>query len=112
MTETTTSVGVRLSKKLLEYIDSEAEKENVDRSVIIRRLIELGAAELEKEKAAKLYMESKVSISGAAEAAKLTIPEMVEYLVAKGYRSEYSVEDFRRGVALLEKKLADEKTRS
>ena len=35
--------------------------------------------EVEKEKAAKLYMEGKISISGAAENAKLTIPEMVDY---------------------------------
>jgi predicted HTH domain antitoxin len=108
-TETTTSVGVRLSKKLVEYIDREAEKESVDRSVIIRRLVERGAAELQKEKAAKLYMEGKTSISGAAEEAKLTVPEMVDYLVTKGYKSEYSMEDFTRGVTLLEKKLKQNK---
>jgi predicted HTH domain antitoxin len=101
----TTSVGVRLSKKVLEYIDKEAERESVDRSVIIRRLVERGAAELEKEKAAKLYIEGKISISGAAEMARLMIPEMVDYLVSKGFKSEYSVEDFRRGATLLEKKL-------
>ena len=63
------------------------------------------ATELEKEKAAKLYMEGKVSISGAAEIAGFTIPEMVDYLVCKGFKSEYSVDDFRRSVTLLEKKL-------
>ena len=104
----TTSVGVRLSKKVLEYIDNQAKKESVDRSVVIRRLVERGAAEFEKEKAAKLYMEGKISISGAAEIADVTIPEMVDYLVCKGYRSEYSVNDFRRGVTLLEKKLKEE----
>lgn len=55
-------------------------------------------------------MEGKVSISGAAETAKLTIPEMVDYLVCKGFKSEYSVEDFRQGVTLLEKKLEEKKT--
>jgi predicted HTH domain antitoxin len=108
----TTSVGVRLPKRVLEYIDKEAERQSVDRSVIIRRLVEIGAAELEKEKSAKLYMEGKISISGAAEIARLTIPEMVDYLVCKGFRSEYSVEDFRRGEALLEKKLKQRKTKN
>lgn len=97
---------MRLSKKIVEYIDREAEKESVDRSVIIRRLVERGAAEFEKEKAAKRYIEGKISISGAAEDAKLTIPEMVDYLVSRGYRSEYSMDDFRKGVTLLEKKLS------
>lgn len=105
----TTSVGVRLSKKFLEYIDKQAKTESVDRSVVIRRLVERGAVEFEKEKAAKLYMEGKISISGAAENAEVTIPEMVDYLVCKGYKSEYSVNDFRRGVTLLEKKLKEQK---
>jgi len=48
-------------------------------------------------------------ISGAAENAGVTIPEVVDYLVCKGYRSEYSVNDFRRGVTLLEKKLKEQK---
>jgi predicted HTH domain antitoxin len=109
LTETTTSVGVRLSKKLLDYIDKEAEKESVDRSVIIRKLVERGVAEMEKEKAAKMYMEGKVSISGAAQTARLTIPEMLDYLVSQGYKSDYSMEDFRRGVTLLEKKLKKSK---
>lgn len=105
----TTSVGVRLSKKVLEYIDKQAKTESVDRSVVIRRLVERGAVEFEKEKAAKLYMEGKISISGAAENAQVTIPEMVDYLVCKGYKSEYSVYDFRRGASLLEKKLKEHK---
>ena len=105
----TTSVGVRLSKKFLEYIDKQAKMESVDRSVVIRRLVEIGAAEFEKEKAAKLYMEGKISISGAAENAQITIPEIVDYLVCKGYKSEYSVNDFRRGVTLLEKKFKEQK---
>jgi predicted HTH domain antitoxin len=108
----TTSVGVRLPKKVLEYIDQEAERQSVDRSVIIRKLVEKGAAELEKEKAAKLYIEGRVSISGAAEKAGLTIPEMIDYLVRKGFKSDYSIEDFRRGVTLLEKKLKKRKTHS
>jgi predicted HTH domain antitoxin len=68
----------------LEYIDKQAKKDSVDRSVVIRRLVERGAAEFEKEKAAKLYMNGKISISGAAEIADVTIPEMVDYLVCRG----------------------------
>jgi len=102
------SVGVRLPKDVLDYIEEEAKKEKVDRSAIIRRLMEKGIAESKKERAAQLYMEGKTSISGAAEVAALTIPEMVEYLVGKGYKSSYSLEDFRRGVTLLEKRLKQE----
>ena len=99
----TVSIGVRLPKELLDYIEEEAEKENVDRTTIIRRLMAKGIAESKKERAAHLYMEGKTSISGAAEMAALTIPEIVEYLVDKGHKSSYSLEDFTRGVTLLEK---------
>ena len=104
----TVSVGVRLPKDILDYIEEEAKKENVDRSAMIRRLMEKGIAEFKKERAAQLYMKGKTSISGAAEVAALTIPEMVEYLVRKGHKSSYSLEDFRRGVTLLEKRLKQE----
>ncbi len=70
------------------------------------------AEAFEKEKAAKLYSEGKISISGAAEIAKLTIPEMADYLVCKGFKSEYSVDDFRRGATLLEKKLKQKETKN
>ncbi len=43
----------------------------------------MGAAEFKKEKAAKIYMEGKISISGAAEIAGLLIPEMVDYIVVR-----------------------------
>ena len=65
------------------------KKEAIRPISYIRWLVEIGAAELEKQKAAKLYMEGKISISGAAEAAKLTVPEIVDYLVCKGFQSEY-----------------------
>jgi|YelNatPaOPRAMG01_1025707.scaffolds.fasta_scaffold178223_2 predicted HTH domain antitoxin len=64
---------------------------------------------INKEKTAELYMAGKTSISGAAEDAKLTVPEMMDYLVSKGYKSEYSLEDFTRGVTVLEKKLKQNK---
>lgn len=107
MTETE-SIGVRLPKDVLKYIEEEARRENVDRSAMIRRFMEKGIAEFRKERAAALYMEGKTSISGAAEMAGLTIPEMVQLLVSKGYRSSYSLEDFRRGVKLLQKMVKPE----
>lgn len=107
MTETE-SIGVRLPKDVLKYVEEQARRENVDRSAMIRRFMEKGIAELRKERAAALYVEEKTSISGAAEMAGLTIPEMVQLLVSKGYRSSYSLEDFRRGVKLLQKMVKPE----
>jgi len=103
----TTSVGVRLPKQILKYVEEQAKRENVDRSVMMRRFMERGIEEFKKDKAASLYAQGKLSISGAADMATLTIPEMVQFLVERGYRSSYSLEDYRRGVELLEKKLKE-----
>ncbi len=101
----TVSVRVRLSRDVLDYVEEEARRESLGRSTMIRRLVERGIAESRKERAVEFYMEDKTSISGAAEMAGLMIPEMVEFLVRRGYKSGYSLEDFRRGVTLLEERL-------
>jgi len=104
-------------KGLPEVTINKKEKDEIKRSIQDMKkgncvTLESGVAEFEKEKAAKLYMEGKISISGAAETARLTIPEMADYLVCKDFKLEYSVEDFRRGTALLEKKLKQRKTKN
>jgi len=75
---------------------------------MIRRFMEKGIADFRKERVAALYVEGKTSISGAAEMAGVTIPEMVQLLVSEGYRSSYSLKDFRRGVKLLQKTVKPE----
>ncbi len=95
------SIGVRLPRKLLKALEDKAEEENVDRSTIIRQLIVKGLKEYKKEKAGRLYTSGKISISGAAEMAELTIREMIEYLIEKGYRSTYTYEDLKREIKVL-----------
>lgn len=48
-----------------------------------------------KRKAAEQYRSGKITISKAAEKAGLTVWEMEQYLVSKGYRPQYSTEDLR-----------------
>lgn len=96
------SIGVRLPEKLLKLLEEKAAEENLDRSTATRQMIARGLEEYRKEKAAKLYREGKTSISGAAEVAGLTIREMIEYLIEKGYRSSYSYEDLKKELKVLE----------
>jgi len=95
------SIGVRIPKKMLEVLEERAEEENVDRSTIIRQLVVKGLKEYKKEKAARLYRSGRISMSGAAEQAELTIREMIDYLIENGYRSEYSYEDLRKEIKVL-----------
>ncbi len=95
------SIGVRIPKKMLEVLEERAEEENVDRSTIIRQLVVKGLKEYKKEKAAKFYRSGKISISGAAGMAELTIREMIDYLIENGYRSVYTYEDLRKEIKVL-----------
>ena len=49
------------------------------------------------------YKKGKTTMSGAAQQANLTIWEMEEYLIDKGYKSEYSIDDLEKEIALLNK---------
>lgn len=54
-----------------------------------------------KEKAAEVYLEGKITLSEAARESNLTIWEIEKYLIEKGFKSEYSLEDLEKEVDLL-----------
>lgn len=87
------SVGIRLDEGFLLELDKMSRNEGTDRSTLIRRLIKKGYQEHLKEKAAERYMRGEITISKAAEDANITLWEMEKFLVERGYRSAYSVED-------------------
>ena len=47
-------------------------------------------------------MKGELSISGAADMAKITVWDMMNYLVDEGYRSDYSSTDTMEELELLE----------
>lgn len=84
--------------------DDDAVRANrapLDKSTIIRRFIAEGLREYKRERAARHYKEQRVSISGAAELAGLSVREMIDYLIRGGYKSRYSYEDLKKEMNLL-----------
>lgn len=94
-------IGIRLPKEILKKIGELSKKQMEDRSTVIRKLVMQGYIQLMKEEAAKLYIEGKITFSEAAHQANITLWEMERYLIEKGYRSEYSIEDLEKEVKLL-----------
>ena len=94
------TVGVRIPEEILRDLEDSAKEENIDKSVVIRRFIIEGLRGYRRERAARFYNERRVSISGAAELAGLTIREMIEYLIRKGYKSSYSYKDLKKEMEL------------
>jgi len=54
------------------------------------------------ENVAILYKKGKITLSEAANKANLTLWEMEKFLVDRGYKSEYSIEDLEKEMMLLE----------
>ncbi|MCD6203869.1 MAG: UPF0175 family protein [Methanophagales archaeon] len=97
------TIGVRIPEEILKELEESAKEENTDKSTVIRRFILEGLREYRRERAARLYKERRVSIDGAAELAGLTVREMVDYLIKRGYKSSYSYEDLEKEMGLFRK---------
>ena len=95
-------IGIRLPKEILDKIDRLSTEEMLDRSSIIRRLVMIGYLDLLKKKAAEEYVQGKITFSEAAHRAGINLWEMEQYLVERGYKSDYSLEDLEKEMELLE----------
>lgn len=96
-----TSIGVRVPDDLLEKLDRLSDEEGVDRSTVIRRLLERGYQDYLTEEAADRYRRGDLTITEAADLAGLTVWELERYLVQAGYTSAYSITDLDREVTSL-----------
>jgi metal-responsive CopG/Arc/MetJ family transcriptional regulator len=95
------SLGVRLDKKVVEELNRIADEEHEDRTTVIRKLIADAIGNYKKDKVLRKYEQGRISISRAAEETGLTVGEIEEYMVSKGYRSKYSTLDLERELELL-----------
>jgi predicted HTH domain antitoxin len=95
------SLGIRLDKKMVKELNQIADEEHVDRTTVIRKLIAEAIQNYKRDMVLQKYEQGKISISKAAEDTGLTVGEIEEYMVRKGYRSRYSTEDLERELELL-----------
>ncbi|MBI2452169.1 UPF0175 family protein [Candidatus Pacearchaeota archaeon] len=96
-------IGIRLPKDMIKRIENLGKSQMEDRSTIIRKLLLVGYLQFIKEEAAQEYIEGKITITEAAKKSNLTVWEMEKYLVEKGYKSEYSIDDLEKELKLLKK---------
>ncbi len=94
-------IALRLDKELMKKIDAIVIEMSLDRSAVMRNLLKAGIREFMKENASKLYKEGKTTLSKAAQLAGLTFFEMEQYMIEKGFKSEYSIDDLEEDMLLL-----------
>lgn len=95
------SIGVRLPDDLLERLDRLSEEEGLDRSTVIRQLLERGYDAFMLEHAADRYRRGEITLSRAAALADCTLWEMQQRLIQDGYTSTYSIADLEQETAAL-----------
>jgi len=89
------AIGIRVEPEFLKKIEKLGKEESMDRSTAMRMLLEQGYKSHMKKKAAEKYRQGKTTMSSAAGEANLTIWEFEQYLIANGYKSQYSIEDLK-----------------
>ena len=95
------AIGVRFDEEFLKELEKLCSLEHSDRSTLIRKFSYLGYKEYMKQRAARDYLEGRVTISKAAIIAGITIWEMEQYLVSAGFVSKYSLKDLEEELKLL-----------
>ena len=90
------AVTARLPKEMVREVERLAEKMKVDRSELIRRLLDSALREKRVEGAVQAYQEGRVTLWKAAEMAGISLREMMELVREKKIPVSYTLEELRR----------------
>ncbi|MDI6902516.1 MAG: UPF0175 family protein [Methanocellales archaeon] len=90
------TVSVRLDDEMIKDIELLKEESQVDRSELVRRLLDRALKQAKIEKAIELLREHKISIGKASELAEMTLYEMIELCKTHDIHIGYSLEDMKK----------------
>jgi len=90
------TVTARLPEETLEEIEAIAGRERIDRSELIRRLLDAALARRRIDEAVEAYREGKVTLWRASEVAGVSLREMMEIIGALKVSVSYTLDDLDR----------------
>jgi len=93
---------VRLPKDLARAVMHRVRTEKVDESTAIRQLLALGV----EDYAVKLYREGKVTLGEASTLASVSLREMIDILLAHGVKGNIKLDQQRKAIDFIAKRLA------
>ena len=91
-------IATRVDRELLEQIERIEKEVRADRSEVIRRLLDEGVKQYQTKKAIELLRDGKITVSRAAEIARVSIWDMLEIMHMKKIPIPYGAEDLREGL--------------
>ncbi|KKM85262.1 hypothetical protein LCGC14_1290820 [marine sediment metagenome] len=80
---------------MVEEIENIAEIEKLDKSSVVRRLLNKAIPSWKLEYAIKLYQNKEISLGKAVELSSLSVWELLEHLTQKKIPLNYDIEDLR-----------------
>ena len=80
------TISTRIDDETAEKLEKIAEKENIDRSALVRKFILQKLKEYEIEQMTKLYQKGVVSLQEAASQANVSLYEIMEYVQKENIR--------------------------
>lgn len=89
------TITSRLPDDMVEEIEKIAEIEKLDKSSVIRRLLNKAIPAWKLKYALKLYQNKEISLGKAAELSALSIWELLEKLSQKKIPLNYDLEDLK-----------------
>ena len=92
----------RLPDKMIEEIEKIAEYEKLDKSSVVRRLLNTAIPLWKLEMALKSYQDGEVSLGRASELSGLSIWEFLDHLASKKIPLNYSLEDLENDLKIVE----------
>jgi len=102
------TVTARLPPEMLEEVERLAEREKVDRSELIRRLLASALQQRRVEDALEAYREGAVTLWKAAEMAGKSLREMMNLVKMKRIPVPYTLDDLRRDIEYVQRKTGGE----
>ena len=95
-------IGARLDRETLKMIEQTAKENQIDKTKALKELIRIGRKNILIEKNIELYRRGLCSIDKAAKETGITITEMMQEAVKAGIKSDQTIEEYQRGLRLLE----------
>ena len=89
------TITTRVSEEIEKEIRSISEREQLDKSTVVRRLLVEGIKDWKIKYALEQYSEGRVTIWRAARMAGISLRQMLDIAAKKGIPFQYTIEDLR-----------------
>ncbi len=91
-------MAVRVSKEMSDLITEISVEEKVDRSTVVRRLLDMGVRDWRIQTALDRYGQGSITLLKAAEVAGVSIYEMIGILEERRIAYRYDISDLEEYV--------------